>query len=86
MKTIILMILMALPVLSQVTLDSAKAKYVGNAVTELWGRATFIETPSAGDYDIGFLFGEDRENYSTTVPMGSYTWNSTLKQLTWMTQ
>lgn len=86
MKTIILIILLALPISAQVTLDSARAKYVGNWVTELWGRATFVETPSAEDYDIGFLFGEERDNYSSTVPMGSYTWNGALKQLTWMTQ
>ena len=45
---------MALPVLSQVTLDSARAYYAGNWVTELWGRASFSETPSADEYDIGF--------------------------------
>ena len=86
MKKILLSFLLltglALP---QVSLDSAAAKYTNADVLELWGRATFVETPSAGQYDIGFIMGNGRENLSF-APMGSYTWNNSLKQLTWVTE
>jgi len=63
----------------------ATITYAGSNVTELYGLATFINTPSASDYEIGFIYGENRDNL-TFAPMGTFSWDGSSKQLTWMTQ
>lgn len=85
MKTLLIFFALTITILGQVSLDSARVKYAGDSVYELWGRATFIETPDAADYKVGFVWGENAGNL-TFAPMGIYWWNNTLKQLTWKTQ
>lgn len=68
---------------AQVTIDTATVQYNDNT-TRIYGRATFVNTPSADEYKIGFLFGESYNDLNF-IPMGSYSWNGTLKQLTFWT-
>ena len=84
MKRIILLLtILATSLFAQVTIDTATVTYNDN-VTRIYGRATFVETPNADEYTIGFLFGESYNDLSY-VPMGSYTWDNAIKQLTFWT-
>ena len=84
MKKLIVLLFLATTLFAQVKIDSATV-IISDNVSKLYGRATFTETPSANDYDIGFLFGESY-NELNYIPMGGYVWNDSLKQLTYWTE
>ena len=71
MKVLLLTLLFASLVFGQVKMDSSYVEYMGNAVYELHGYATFQQPVIVSDYDIGFRFSE-YEYENTYVPMGYY--------------
>ena len=81
---IIIFLLLTISIFGQVSIDSAKVTCNNNVYT-LEGYATFIGTPSADDYKIGFLYGPDYSDIYY-IPMGSYEWNAGTKQLKIMTE
>lgn len=83
MKTIIINLLLTISLIAQVSIDSSKSFKQDNT-TRLYGYATFVNVPSADDYNVGFLFGESYSDINF-IPMGDYSWNNTTKQLTFWT-
>lgn len=81
---ILIMILFCVSIFAQVSIDSTNAITSGNTIT-LYGYSTFVTTPSAEDYDVGFLFGTSYNDLNY-IPMGDFSWNQSTLQLThWTT-
>jgi len=79
MKILISLIIFCSVLFGQVSVDSTKVEYSDNTTT-LTGYATFVTTPDPSDYRAGFLRGTSYNDLEY-IPMGSYSWNNSTKQL-----
>ena len=85
MKTLMFILFGFITVFSQVKMDSSYTEYLGNAIYEMHGFATFQQPVSVGDYRIGFRFSQNQDE-NTYVPMGSFTLTTGDRKIHWITE
>jgi len=83
MRTLLILFILTITTFAQVIVDSSKITINGN-ITRVTGWATFINTPTPDDYDVGFFWGVNYDDLNY-IPMGDYSWSAINTQLTFWT-